>query len=291
MRSFEYYSPRALREALALLNTLKQETKILAGGTDLITQMKAGSIHPAAIIDIKNVPELNRLELKGDMSLHIGAAVPLNKIIAFPSLRNEFGILGQGCSLIGSLQIRNRATLGGNICNAAPSGDSLPALLCLGAKAVIKKTKGSRKVLLENFFTGPGQTVLTSDELLVEVEVPAPSANSFGCYLRHTPREEMDIGVVGVASFIVTDSKNACKKARIALASVAPTPLLARKAEAILMGKVLTDKIIAEAAEEAAKEASPISDVRGSAAFRSEIVKVLTVRTLGKIRDAMNNKA
>jgi CO/xanthine dehydrogenase FAD-binding subunit len=264
----------------------------LAGGTDLIVQLKAGNVHPTAIVDIKNIPELNRLELKDKKYLHIGAAVLLNKIVTFPPIQKKFGILGQGCAMIGSLQIRNRVTLGGNICNAAPSGDSLPALLCLEGQAVLKKnSKGSRKVLLENFFKGPGQTVLTSSELLVEVEIPVFPAHSFGCYLRHTPREEMDIGVGGVASFVVTDKKKLCQKVRIALASVAQTSVLAHKAEAFLTGKVLTQENIVKAAEQAAKEASPISDVRGSAEFRTEIVKVLTARTLNKIRDAINNKA
>ena len=137
MKNFEYFAPQSLQEALSLLDDKKSKAKVLAGGTDLIAQMRAGRVQPAIIIDIKKIPELNRLELSADKTLHIGAAVPLSKIIAFPPVIQKFGILHQGCSVIGSTRIRNRATMGGNICNAAPSADSVPALLCLGAKAVL----------------------------------------------------------------------------------------------------------------------------------------------------------
>jgi carbon-monoxide dehydrogenase medium subunit len=190
-------------------------------------------------------------------------------------------MLYQGCSLIGSTRIRNRATVGGNVCNAAPSADSSPALLCLGAKAVIARQKGSRVIPIEELFRGPGKTSLAADELLVELEIPAPPAHSAGCYQRHTPREEMDIAVVGVATFLaVAPRSKTCKEARIALGAVAPTPIRVPAAETLLAGKTLTKAMLDEVAEKVAAAASPITDIRSSAEYRRELVKVLTRRTL-----------
>jgi CO/xanthine dehydrogenase FAD-binding subunit len=281
MKNFEYFAPQSLQEALSLLHNNKQKTTILAGGTDLIGQMRAGRVQPACIIDIKKIPELNRLELTAEKTLHIGAAVPLSKIVAFPPVIQKFGILHQGCSVIGSTRIRNRATMGGNICNAAPSADSAPALLCLGAKAVIASIDGTRVIPLENIFLGPGKTELAYNELLVEIEIPAPPAHSAGYYLRHTPREEMDIAVVGVAVFLIFASRSkVCQEARIALGAVAPTPIRVPQAEALLVGIIPGEEDIEKAAEKVAGAASPISDIRSSAEYRRELLKVLTRRTI-----------
>jgi CO/xanthine dehydrogenase FAD-binding subunit len=288
MIDFEYFAPTSLEAALSLLESHKKGMKVLAGGTDLIVQMKDGRARPAVVVDAKNIPELNRLGWNGDKVFHIGAAVPLSKIIAFPTVRERFGILHQACSLIGSEQIRNRATLGGNICNAAPSADTAPPLLCLGAKAVVAGPGGKRTVPLEGFFRGPGQTVLDSNEILVEVEIPAPLSPSAGCYLRHTPREEMDIAVVGVASFLVASGQGQCREARVALGAVAPTPVIVPQAGALLAGKTLSDKLIEAAAEMAAAAASPVCDVRGSAEYRREIIRVLARRALQKAWEALS---
>ncbi|HXZ95079.1 MAG TPA: xanthine dehydrogenase family protein subunit M [Dehalococcoidia bacterium] len=287
MRGFEYYAPHSLEEAFSLLDNRREKAKVLAGGTDLIVQMKNGNARPAVIVDAKKIPELNRLEWIEDGTLHIGAAVPLSKIITCPPVMEKFGILYQACSIIGSMQLRNRGTVGGNICNAAPSADSAPPLLCLGAKAIVARLGGYRIVPLDSFFHGPGQTALAPNELLVGIEIPAPPTRSSGCYLRHTPRQDMDIAVVGVASFLVISKQNnLCQEARIALGAVAPTPIRVPQAESILAGRVLTEEAIEEAAERAVEAARPISDVRGSAEYRKEIVKVLTRRTLKRAWDA-----
>jgi CO/xanthine dehydrogenase FAD-binding subunit len=281
MIGFEYYAPQSLEEALSLLDNRREKAKVLAGGTDLIVQMKNGNARPAVIIDAKKIPELNRLEWNENGTLHIGAAVPLSKIVIFPPVMEGFSILHQACSIMGSLQLRNRGTIGGNICNAAPSADTAPPLLCLGAKAIVARLGGNRIVPLDSFFHGPGQTALAPHELLVELEIVAPPPRSSGCYLRHTPRQDMDIAVVGVASFLViSKQKDRCQEARIALGAVAPTPIRVPEAEAILAGRALTEEAIEEAAERAAEAARPISDIRGSAEYRKEIVKVLTRRTL-----------
>jgi len=288
---FEYRAPGSLNETLNILKTNGHGARILAGGTDLILQMKQGQAHPSVVVDIKKVPELNRLEWSEPGGLHVGAAVPLNRLLIFNAILERYDILAQACSLIGSQQIRNRGTIGGNICNAAPSADSVPALLCLGARAILASSNGTRKIDLNDFCMAPGKTAIGDDELLVEIEVPTPPVLSAGCYLRHTTREEMDIAVVGVASLITLSPQDKIvKEARIALGAVAPTPVRAHNAEAFLVGKSVTPDIIEEAAEKAAVEASPISDLRGSAGYRHEIIKVLTRRTLRKACEELGLK-
>lgn len=280
---FEYRKPGSLSETLRLLKNEGAHIKVMAGGTDLILQIKQGQISPSLVLDVKNVPELNRLEWNEAGGLHIGAAVPLSKLLASAIVSERFNILAQACSVIGSMQIRNLGTVGGNICNAAPSADSAPALLCLGARAIVASNTGTRKVNLDDFFVAPGKTIMGSNELLIEIEVPTPPPHSAGCYMRHTTREEMDIAVAGVASFLTLSPRSKKpKEVRIALGAVAPTPLRVHGAEAMLIGKAVTQRIIEEVAEKAAEEANPISDIRASAEYRRELVKVLTRRTLRK---------
>lgn len=291
MRDFEYYSPPALKDALALLERYGEQARALAGGTDLIVQMKSGKVRPAAVVDVKNLAELKRLEWKNKDTLFIGAAVPLSRVAAWPELRTSFGMLYDACSMIGSFQLRNRGTVGGNVCNAAPSADSIPPLLCLNARAVIASSNGMRILPLDGFFRGPGKTVLASNELLLGIEVPVPPARSAGAYLRHTPRVDMDIAVVGAAAFLVLEDKgHVCREARIALGAVAPTSIRVPAAEAVLKGKTVTEQTIAEAAAKAAESAKPISDVRGSADYRQELVKILTTRAINKAWDALQAK-
>ena len=285
---FEYQAPGSLQEALSLLDRNKGRTSILAGGTDLIVQMKNGQTCPAIIVDVKRIPELNRLEWSEGEGLHIGAAICLSKLMRFFPVIEKFDILAQACAAIGSLQIRNRATLGGNLCNAAPSADTPPPLLCLGAKAVVSSRKGNRTIPMEHFFLAPGQTALDPNELLVEIEIPTPLVSSAGCYLRHGPREEMDIAVAGVASFLVLSPQGkTLQDARIALGAVAPTPIRARQAETLLIGKVPTLETIEEAAKQAAEATHPISDVRGSAEYRRELIKVLVGKTIKRACEAL----
>ena len=263
-----------------LLDKFGDRARVLAGGTDLVVRMKNGQAGPAVIIDVKRVPELNRLGWDSNKALYVGAAVPLSHVISFPPLQTHFPILYEACSSIGSLQLRNRGTLGGNICNAAPSADSAPALLCLGAGVHISQKGGTRTVPLEGFFLGPGETVLATNELVAGIEVPLPPERASGCYLKHTPRREMDIAVVGVAAMMIFDANQKCDEARIALGAVAPTPIRVPAVEAVLTGRPVTEALVEEAAEKAAETTRPISDVRGSAGYRREIVKTLTRRAL-----------
>lgn len=280
---FEYQAPISLKESLSLLDGRKGPHAILAGGTDLIVQMKHGLTCPDLIVDVKRIPELNRLEWSEGNGLNIGAAVPLGKLVTYAPLKDRFGMLTEACSMIGSTQIRNRATLGGNVCTAAPSADCPPALLCLDAKAAVASLQGTRMIPLEDFFLGPGETAMEKGEVLMEIQIPAPPAFSAGCYFRHTSRAEMDIAVAGVASFLVLEPEGKIlQDARIALAAVAPTPIRAPQAEAVLIGKAPTQELIREAAERAGAAANAITDIRASIEYRVALVKVLTMRTLGR---------
>jgi len=278
VRRFELDVPETLEDCLHLLATRGPDTKLLAGGTDLLPQMKNGVLTPKRVIDLSGIPRVKVLESDAK-GLRIGAAVPARQVEKDARVREGYASVAEGAALLGSVQVRNLATIGGNLCNAAPSADMAPPLLALEAVAVIAGPKGERRVPLTDFFTGVRKTVLGPDEILVELVAPAPGARSGGSYMRHTPRRELDIAVVGVASQ-VTLSNGVCSKARIALAAVAPTPVRATSAEATLEGKALTPQLIAQAADLAAQSAKPISDQRGSADFRRHLVRVLTRRTL-----------
>ena len=279
MRRFELVLPESVDDCLRALAQRGPETKLLAGGTDLLPQLKNGLLKPARVIDLSGVKRLGALEPADGRELRIGAAVTARTLELDATVRARYLSIAESGALVGSVQIRNLATLGGNLCNAAPSADMAPPLLALDAEAVITGPKGERRVPIAAFFTGVRRTVLAPDELLVELVVPAPGPRSGGNYLRHTPRRELDIAVVGVASQL-TLAGGVCTKARIALAAVAPVPVRATAAEQALEGQPVTPDRIARAADLAVEAARPISDQRGSAEFRRHLVRVLTRRTL-----------
>jgi len=278
VRRFELALPESLDDCLRLLAERGPETKLLAGGTDLLPQMKNGVLMPKRVSDLSGGARVKILESDAK-GLRIGAAVPARQLEQDPRVRAGYVSVAESAALVGSLQVRNLATVGGNLCNAAPSADMAPPLVALEAQAVIAGPHGERRVALSDFFTGVCTTVLGPDELLVEIVAPAPGPHSGGSYIRHTPRRELDIAVVGVASQ-VTLANGVCAKARIALAAVAPTPVRATTAEAALEGRPLTPELIERAAELAAQGATPISDQRGSEDFRRHLVRILTRRTL-----------
>ncbi len=278
MRRFELALPENLDDCLRLLAQRGAETKLLAGGTDLLPQMKNSVVMPKRVIDLSGVARVKILECDAK-GLRIGAAVPARQVEQDPRVRNGYPAVAESAALLGSVQVRNLATVGGNICNAAPSADMAPPLVALEAQAVIAGPKGERRVPLSDFFTGVRKTVVGPDELLVEIFIPTPGPHSGGCYIRHTPRRELDIAVVGVASQL-TMANGVCAKARVSPAAVAPTPVRATAAEAALEGKPLTPELIERAADLAGQAAKPISDQRGSADFRRHLVRILTRRTL-----------
>lgn len=279
MYKFDFVGPRTPEEAVATLSERGPGGKLLAGGTDLLLQVKARAAKPSYVVDLSRVSDLDRIDYRPGEGIWIGSMVRLRTIQQSALLNERFGLIVDGAKLVGSIQIRNLATIGGNLCNAAPSADVSPPLIAAGARAEILGPSGSRTISFGEFFLGPRRTVVQPNELLLGVWVPEPSVGFGGNYLRHTPRKEMDIAVVGVGS-AVTVHDGVCVDARIALGAVAPKPIRAQKAEAALRGQKLSEDLIAEAARIAASEARPITDVRGTAEFRQHIVGVLTRRTL-----------
>ncbi|MBI2913390.1 MAG: xanthine dehydrogenase family protein subunit M [Chloroflexi bacterium] len=282
MRKLEYFAPHSLQEALDLLRQRGDNGRPLAGGTDLVVQMKEGAAKfplPSYVISLRLVPELKGIEFSESAGLRIGSAVTMAELAESPVIRQRFPIIADGAGLVGSLQTMNMATVGGNLCNAAPSADTAPPLLACEAQAVVAGPAAQRTVPLDEFFLGPGQTALQPGELLVELRAPAPPPRTGGVYARQTPRKQMDIAVVGVG-VLLTLSGDRIERARIALGAVAPTPIRARQSEAMIEGQVASDELFARAAEAAAGECRPISDTRGSAEFRRHLVRVMTERML-----------
>ena len=279
MRRFELVLPSSVDDCLRVLAERGPEAKLVAGGTDLLPQLKNSLLRPACVVDLSGVAPLQRLERTDGGGLRIGPSVTARALERDPGVRSDYPALAESAALIGSIQVRNLATVGGNLCNAASSADMAPPLLALDAEAVIAGPAGQRRVPLAAFFLGVRRTVLAPDELLLDIVVPAPAPHSGGSYRRHTPRRELDIAVVGVASQLVL-SDGVCTTARIALAAVAPTPVRVPAAEQALSGRPVTAEQIERAAALAVEAARPITDQRGSAEFRRHLVRVLTRRTL-----------
>ena len=279
MPNFDYEAPNSLASAIELL-ARPGEVRPLSGGTDIIDQLKSNRRHADLVVDLKRVPELLTLESNGS-GLRIGSAVSCTEIHKYTVETGGFPALSESTELVGSIHIQNRASVGGNVCNAAPSADTIPALLIHEAVAHTASAAGGREIPLIDFFAGPGQTVLEKGEILKELVLPAPSNNTASAYLRFIPRNEMDIAVAGVGSLIeLNPSTKVVTKARIALASVAPTPVRAYAAEEFLEGTVIDALAIDKTADLAVDSAVPITDVRGSAEYRKELIRVLTKRTL-----------
>ena len=279
MKPFEYQSPTSLGEAVALL--AGKRARPLAGGTDILVQMRRGLLEADLLVDVKRIPELNRVTFDPLAGLTIGAAVSCARLCEHPDVRRFYPGLVDAASLIGGPAIRERATLGGNLCNAAPSADSIPMMIALNATCTVIGPGGTRTVPAEAFCVAPGETVLGEGEMLVSIHFPAPAPHSGACYLRFTPRREMDIAVAGAGAWIaLSDDHARITGARIALAAVAPTPLLAEAAGTALVGRPPTEDVFAEAAELARQAARPISDVRGTEAQRRHLVGVLVRRAL-----------
>jgi len=284
MKPFEYMRPSSLGEACDLLAASNGAVKALAGGTDLLVQMKQGGLELDALVSLRDVPGLDALHLEGDGSLVIGSATPLGAIEHSADVRRTFPGIAEAASFVGSPQVRSRATVGGNLCNAAPSADTAPILIACGSTAVITDGRADRTVLLEDFFTGPGQTVLRPGELLKAVVVPPVPETGFAKYFKSF-RSAMDCCTVGVA--VYTDfapGSAVVRDLRLALGAVAPTPIRARAAEAMLVGQELDEALADRASLEAVGAALPISDLRASAAYRKVLVEVLSRRALTAAR-------
>jgi len=281
MQPFAYQVPASVGEAVALLADPVRSTRAFAGGTDLLVQMRRGLFAPEMLVDVKRIPELNRITFDAATGLILGAAVSCAWLCDHPAVRGAYPGLIDAASIIGGAAIQRRATLGGNLCNAAPSGDAISAMIVLEAAATLAGPTGTRSVPVADFCTAPGMTVLRQGELLVSLHFSPPAPHTGARYLRFIPRGEMDIAVAGAGAWLaLSDDGTTITGARIALAAVAPTPLWVKAAGTALIGQAPTSDAFAEAAAIAQAAARPISDVRGTAAQRRHLAGVLTRRAL-----------
>jgi CO/xanthine dehydrogenase FAD-binding subunit len=280
---FKYVAPKSMDEVLSMLSAEPGKTRLLAGGTDLIPQVKRREIDaPEFVVDLKGISGLDTITYDRQYGLKIGALATITAVEQSADIRAHFPILAQAASVMASPQVRNRGTFVGNICNAVPSADSVPSLLALEASVKVKGPKTERVVPLDQFFTGPRKTILEGDEIVMEILVPMPSTESSGTYLKLSPRHSMDLAVVGVA-VQATCRNGVCSDVKIGLGAVAPTPVRAPMAEAMLKGQKVSQELIDEAARNALSLCSPIDDHRASAEYRCDMVYVMTRRALGQV--------
>jgi carbon-monoxide dehydrogenase medium subunit len=278
---FEYTAPTQLDEAVKQLAEAGDRARVLAGGTDIIVQLREGHRSAELVVDVKKIPELTNLDFSREEGMKIGASVPCWQIYENQEVAAAYSALADAVHIIGGWQIQSRASVGGNLCNSSPAADSIPPLIALDALANIIGPSGRRSVPVREFCTAPGRNCLEPGELLVNLTLPAPGLRSGSAYQRFIPRNEMDIAVAGAASWVQLDeSGQRIEQARIALSAVAATPVFCEDASTWLCGQSADDAVFAEAGELAKRVASPIDDMRGPAEYRTHLVGVLTKRTL-----------
>lgn len=280
MHPFDYQKVSTLKDAFEAVSNSEGTAVFMAGGTDLLVKIKRGGLRPARVIDMKGIPGMEGVSTSGNR-FSIGALTTIRTLESSSEVTQKVPLLAQAAGKLGSVQVRNKATLGGNLCNAAPSAETAPALLALEAHAEIYGREGLRVVDLREFFKGPSSTILEEGEILTSVEIPLNDHPRQGAvYYKLANRKAMDIAFVGVAVLLEIDEAERISKARIALGAVAPTPMRAQSAEEVLEGKMLDDEAVVRSAELAAKSCSPISDLRASAEYRRAMVKRLCKRGL-----------
>jgi carbon-monoxide dehydrogenase medium subunit len=305
MKKFDYLKPKTLEEALSLLNQQGKKAKLIAGGTDVIVLIKQKTMAPDILISLRGIPGLDQIQYNG--TLRIGALVTHRAIEKSEVIRKEFSALADAADVLGSIQIRNVATIGGNICTAAPSADTATPLLVLGTQVKIKSLKEEKTVPIEEFFTGPGETILKKGEIVTELVMPKPLPHTGSAYWKLQRRLALDLPILGVSTLLSLDKGTiscsdmlctvspissilhtmeqdelVCKEVRIALGVAAPTPVRAVKAESLLRGKKISDELLEEVAETAVKEAQPRDTIRGEAWYRSDMIRVLVKRMVMK---------
>jgi CO/xanthine dehydrogenase FAD-binding subunit len=277
VRTFQYLKPTSLQEVLAILAEHREKAKIIAGGTDLMVLLKKKLLIAEYLVSLRNVPELNFISYDG--GLRIGSAITHRTLELSPEIRSHFPIISDAVANLGSVQVRNSGTIGGNICNAAPSADTAPPLLALEAEAKIVAPETERSVPMNAFFKGPGRTVLERGEVLKEIVIAKPANNTGMAYWKHMRRKAMDLPILGVAAVLsLEDDLTTCAKARLALGVAAPTPMRAVEAENFLEGKPITEETLAQAGDIASGESSPRTTIRGSEWYRREMIRVLVKR-------------
>ncbi len=281
--AFDYYAPASMNETLALLEQHGENARILAGGTHVLVMMKMEREAPGVLIDIQNVPELAEIRLDERGDLTIGARATIREVRDNPIVRDCYPALAQACAAFGSTQIQEMGTIGGNLCNGSPASDTPPALLALGAQIVVRSGRGELRMPLENLFISPGHTILKPDELLLAIVLPAPSPGSTSAFYK-LARVSADLAKASVAVMLQRDGERVTR-CRMAFGSVAPTPMRAKAAEAVLEGKPFSAELAARAAQAASEEISPIDDIRSTAWYRREVVKVMAQDLLQALWD------
>lgn len=301
MKKFDYLTPKTLDEALSLLNQYGKQAKLIAGGTDVIVMMKQKTLSPDVLISLKGIPGLDQIQYDG--VLKIGSMASHRAIEKSELIRKEFSALSDAADVLGSIQIRNVATLAGNICTAAPSADTVTPLLVLGALLKVKSIKSERTIPIDQFFVGPGETLLQEGEILTEISIPKPLPNTGSAYWKLQRRQALDLPILGVSVLLSLNKATIacsdllcttspistvlhsfegeeleCKEIRIALGVAAPTPIRAKNAENLLRGKMISDELLEKVALTAAEEAKPRDSIRGEAWYRRDMIKVLVKR-------------
>lgn len=277
MAEIQYAAPATVAAAVKALDAAKGKAKVLAGGTDLLVQLRAGRVSANTLVDIKHIPELRKVK-KDKGGYRIGAAVSGAELGENAEFRATWPGVLEGFELIGSTQIQGRASLGGNLCNGSPAADSVPGMIAAGATVTIAGAKGTRDAKVEDIVTGPGKTSLKSGEFVVSINLPKRAKRSGDAYLRFIPRTEMDIAVVGAAVNLTLDAKGVCTDARVALGAVAPRPLLVKAAAKALIGTKVDDAALDALAAAASAACDPIDDKRGTIEFRTKVAGVLARR-------------
>jgi len=282
---FEYLEPESIEEALTVLSQYQGKSKIIAGGTDLMLQMRNKAIRPEYVVDITRIPGLDYITLDDQQGLRLGALTTIRGLETSVELQRKYPVISQAASQLGSVAIRNVATLGGNLCNALPSAETSQALLALSAQVRVVGPGGERTIPLEGFFTGVGKTLLQPDEILLEILVPESLPHTSGIYIKHSPRGPIDLAIVNITVLMTMEQDHrVCRDAKIVLGAVSPTPLRAKKAENVLKGKRVDGALIDRAAQVASDEANPRrGSIRGSFEYKKEMVKVLTGRAIKEV--------
>ena len=282
---FEYLEPESIEEALTVLSQYQGKSKIIAGGTDLMLQMRSKAIRPEYVVDITRIPGLEYIAFDGQQGLRLGALTTIRALETSGELQRKYPIISQAASQLGSVAIRNVATVGGNLCNALPSAETSQALLALSAQVRVVGPGGERTIPLEGFFTGVGKTLLQPDEILLEILVPESLPHTSGIYIKHSPRGPIDLAIVNITVLMTMEQDHrVCRDVKIVLGAVSPTPLRAKKAENMLKGKRVDGALIDRAAQVASDEAHPRQgSIRGSFEYKKEMVKVLTGRAIKEV--------
>lgn len=279
--SFEFIEPTSVKQVCSALHQSTGKAKVIAGGTDLLVNMKKKLIKPEAIISLAKISRLKEISYSDGNGLKMGSLVTMTELAESRVVVDKFPALAKAASKLGSPQIRNRATIGGNICSARPAADTLGPLIGYGAKVKLVGAQGERPVLLEEFFTGPGETILGPSEILTEILIKPPIPDTYSNYVKFGVRKAMEIAIVSVTSVITLDPGNGrCKEARIVLGAVAPMFIRCPESEEVLVGNRITEDLAAQVGTLAAQSCWPISDIRGSAEYRRMLVESLTRRTI-----------